>query len=70
MPVRRVAAHEVIWLSEPTAMAAVEVADGVAQRCYHIDGEQPFTEWLGGRIEVRADGDGTLRAYKDDNIIM
>lgn len=70
MRVRRVAAHEVIWLSEAVAMAVVEVADGVAMRCYPLDGEQPFTEWLGGVIEVRADGEGILRAYKDDNIIM
>ncbi len=35
-----------------------------------LDGERPFTEWLGGEITVRRMSDGTLRAYKDEQLLI
>lgn len=62
--VRRVAAHEVDLCNERILNnAVVELSDGVVKECYTFSGELPFTEWLGGTIEIRRNSEGEPEAY-------
>lgn len=43
----------------------VEIEGQIAISSYRMCGEQPFTEWIGGTVDIRQSADGTKRAYKD-----
>lgn len=40
----------------------VELNDGVVVACYAFDEEQPFTQWLGGTIELKCE-EGCVTAH-------
>lgn len=62
--IRRVAAHEVDICGEETlSMAVVEISEGRVVNYYTFSDELPMTEWLGGRIEIKKNVDGSLSAY-------
>ncbi|MDD7318114.1 MAG: hypothetical protein SOZ80_09540 [Prevotella sp.] len=64
--IRKFAAHEIAVEGKETIYnAVVELSAGVVVNYYTFSGELPFTEWLGGRIDVREDNDGTMRAYRN-----
>lgn len=61
--IRRVAAHEVdVCGNEVLEMAVVEILKGRVVNYYTFTDELPMTEWLGGRIEIRREGE-RLSAY-------
>ena len=61
---RRCGAHEVMLPDgNMLRQAVVEMVDGRVVNYYEFRDELPMTEWLGGRIEVKRDEDGTLSAY-------
>ena len=62
--VRRCAAHQILMPNGDTLdMGVVEVQNGEVVGCYALQGEPPMTEWLGGKIEIKPDDNGVLRAY-------
>ncbi|MBR4602663.1 MAG: hypothetical protein IKO37_08910 [Prevotella sp.] len=62
--IRRVAAHEVdVFGKETLSMAVVEISEGRVVNYYTFSDELPMTEWLGGRIEIKKNEDGSLSAY-------
>lgn len=68
--VRRCAAHQVLNPDgEVTEMGVVEIRDGVVVDSYPLHGEQPMTEWLGGKIEIKRDDTGALRAYHQGQVL-
>ncbi|MGN0282064.1 MAG: hypothetical protein ACI4B3_07180 [Prevotella sp.] len=60
---RKVAAHRIVNGNEVTKLAVLTLEDGIVADCTPLQGEEPFTEWLGGEITLRSDSDGTLRAF-------
>jgi hypothetical protein len=62
--IRRVAAHEVdVCGKETLSIAVVEISEGRVVNYYTFSDELPMTEWLGGRIEIKKNEDGSLSAY-------
>ncbi len=61
---RRCGAHEV-KLPDGRCLhqAVVEIEEGRIVNYYEFTDELPMTEWLGGIIEVRCDGEGVRRAF-------
>lgn len=55
---RRVAAHRVKTCDEELRMCIVEISDGIVTDYYTFDEEQPFTEWIGGTIDIVTDETG------------
>lgn len=43
----------------------VEIADRHVNKVGWLCGEQPFTEWIGGTIDISLSADGLMTAYKD-----
>ena len=66
---RKVAANEVI-LSDGTLICPgiVEITSGFVSKTYRLDEEEARTEWLGGSIEIRLEGNN-LKAYKNNKPI-
>lgn len=62
--VRRLAAHEVHVEGAVLIQAVVELREGRVVDYYTFTGELPFTEWLGGTIEIRGS-----RAYWNGKIL-
>lgn len=58
MTVRRYAAHTVSDGAESFAPGVVEIEAGHVVRIDALRGEEAFTTWLGGKIEIKADGHG------------
>jgi len=48
---------------------AVEIEGIYVTKAYSLAGEQPFTEWLGGEITIKAAENGKLQAYKDERLL-
>ena len=67
---RRVAAHVVVSANETNTMSVVDIDGGIVVACRPLEDEEPFTEWLGGVVELRRGVDGALRAYKDGKQIV
>ena len=67
--IRRVAAHEVIVGEEKFIQAVVEIEEGRVVNYYEFSGELPLTEWLGGKIEIKRDDEGILRAYQNNKVL-
>jgi len=66
---RRVAAHEVRCPDGSTVHPGiVEIADGTVRKIGQFVEELERTEWLGGTIEIRQEGE-SLRAYKNNKPI-
>lgn len=59
---RRVAANRVIVDGARLRQCVVELQDGVVTDYYTFTDEVPFTEWLGGIIEIKKDMTGFLVA--------
>lgn len=66
---RKVAAHEVTFNGQTCSMHTVTIVDGHVTAIAPLAGEEPFTEWLGGRIDVITDENGLLIAVKDNKTI-
>ncbi len=66
---RKVAANEVI-LSDGTLLCPgiVEITRGFVSKTYRLEEEEARTEWLGGSIEIRLEGNN-LKAYKNNKPI-
>ena len=63
---RIVAANRIITPdSGVVSLGGVELENREVSRVSRLDGEQTFTEWLGGTISIRRSADGTMAAYKD-----
>lgn len=64
---RRCGAHEVL-LADGTVLlqAVVELEEGRVVNYYEFREELPMTEWLGGRIEIKRDGEGLLCAFHQE----
>ena len=62
--VRRCGAHEIVVEDKMTLVrAVVEIFADKVVNCYEFRNELPMTEWLGGRIDIKRDEEGILRAY-------
>lgn len=62
--VRRCGAHEIVVENSMTLVrAVVEIFADKVVNCYEFRDELPMTEWLGGRIDIKRDEEGILRAY-------
>ena len=62
---RRIGANDVITPDgEILSPAVVEIDNGMVQQWYRLDMEMPFTEWIGGTIELQADNNGNIMAIK------
>ena len=68
--IRAIAAHDVLTPDgQHLEMGVVELdARGDVKRWYRLEGEQAHTEWLGGTIEIRHEGE-SLKAYKNNKPI-
>lgn len=63
MSFRRVAANRVRIEDKELKRCVVEIEDGIVVNYYVFSGELPFTEWLGGLIEIMLDEKGNLVAF-------
>ncbi len=62
--VRRCGAHEIVVEDKMTLVrAVVEIFADKVVNYYEFRNELPMTEWLGGRIDIKRDEEGILRAY-------
>ena len=67
---RRIGANDVITPDgEILSPAVVEIDNGMVQQWYRLDLELPFTEWIGGTIELQADNNGNIMAIKNNRIL-
>lgn len=66
---RKVAANRIITSDNTEIkLGVVELDDTIVTRVYSLQGEQPFTEWIGGTITIKT-ADGVMHAYKDNKMI-
>ena len=67
---RIVAANRVVVSDRRTVtLGAVEIEDNRVTRVTRLDGEQAFTEWLGGTITLRRSADGSVSAFKEGRML-
>ena len=67
---RLVAANRIITAdSKVVSLGVVEIENRSVSRVSRLDGEQPFTEWIGGTIAIKRSADGTLAAYKEGRLL-
>ena len=67
---RRIGANDVITPDgEILSPAVVEIDNGMVQQWYRLDMEMPFTERIGGTIELQADNNGNIMAIKNNRIL-
>lgn len=67
---RRIGANDVITPDgEILSPAVVEIDNGMVQQWYRLDMEMPFTEWIGGTIELQDDNNGNIMAIKNNRIL-
>lgn len=59
---RRVAAHEVVVGGVTLRRCVVEISGGRVTGWRFFSGEPAMTEWIGGRIDIIRQADGTLKA--------
>lgn len=68
---RIVAANRVIDADgDEMKSGVVELEGKYVSSVYPLFGERPFTEWLGGTINIKRSADGRLQAYKDGEVII
>lgn len=68
---RIVAANRVIDADgDEMKPGVVELEGKYVSSVYPLFGEHPFTEWLGGTINIKRSADGRLQAYKDGEVII
>lgn len=61
--IRKIAAHRILFDGKVLKMFVVEVIDGKVSDFRQLQGEEAYTEWLGGDIELKKNDDGDLLAY-------
>lgn len=67
--VRRIAVHEVRLTNDQCLRpGVVEIVDGMVKKAYPLKNEQAQTEWLGGIIEIKQEGENLI-AYKNNKPI-
>lgn len=67
---RRIGANDVITPDgEILSPAVVEIDNGKVEQWYRLDMEMPFTEWIGGTIELQADNNGNIMAIKNNRLL-
>lgn len=63
---RRVAAHSIVYPDgKEMEMGMVLIEHGIVTGCRPLQGEPPFTEWVGGTIKLKTNGKGQVTAYKN-----
>ena len=68
---RRVAANRIVVSENETiALGVVGIIGSEVKLVSALDGEQPFTEWLGGTIYLTIDAEGLRRAFHNGNILI
>jgi hypothetical protein len=67
--IRRVASNEVLFEGETLRQYVVEIVDHKVVNYYSFKDELPFTEWLGGKIELRKNSDGVLLAFLNNKLL-
>lgn len=65
---KRYAAHEVIVGDKSIPMCVVEMTDGFVTGYHTFSEELPFTEWLGGTINIVEDKEGRQVALWNNKI--
>lgn len=60
---RRFGSHRLITESGELCQCVVELVDDRVVNYYTFTDELPMTEWLGGTIELRRDGEGRITAW-------
>ena len=67
---RKVAVNRVIKGDVSINRCIVEIENGFVVDYYHFDDEQPFTEWLGGTIEIVPSNNGnSLLAMRNGEVL-
>lgn len=66
---RRIAANRIVVDGREYVRHVVELSDGHVTSHYALIGEQPFTEWLAGLIEIVPDSSGRLVAIHDGKVL-
>ena len=67
--VRKVAAHEIRFTDGRSFKpGVVEIVDGMVKKIYLLHDEQAQTEWIGGIIEIKQEGENLI-AYKNNKPI-
>ena len=67
---RKVAVNRVIKGDVSINRCIVEIENGFVVDYYHFDDEQPFTEWLGGTIEIITSNNvNSLRAIRNGEVL-
>lgn len=67
---RKVAVNRVIKGDVSINRCIVEIENGFVVDYYHFDDEQPFTEWLGGTLEIITSNNGnSLRAIRNGEVL-
>ena len=67
---RKVAVNRVIKGDVSINRCIVEIENGFVVDYYPFDDEQPFTEWLGGTIEIITSNNGySLRAIRNGEVL-
>ncbi len=54
---RRIAVNKVIVGTETISPCVLEIKEGMVVCYYRLDGELPFTEWIGGTVVLSKDRD-------------
>ena len=68
---RRIACNELIDLEgRLLTLYVVELRNGIPSAHYPLSEEIPNTEWMTGRVEIKKDGDGIVRAFYKGNLII
>jgi hypothetical protein len=67
---RRIGVHEIVLPNgDILHQAVVEIMNDFVVNYYEFRGELPLTEWLGGKIEIKRDDEGILRAYQNNKVL-
>ena len=67
---RRIACNELITTEgQCLTLYGVEISNGCVTGLFPFLHETANTEWMRGRIELRNDGDGHVRAYYKEKLI-
>mgnify|MGYP007032389486 CR=1 FL=1 len=67
---RKIASNQIV-LEDNTilTLSVVEIQEGVVKEWHSLKNELPNTEWLGGKVCLRRDELGLLRAYYNNKVI-
>ena len=68
-PSRRIACNELVLPEgQCKTLYVITLEQGYVVRMHPLDGEEPQTEWLQGRIELKKQNDGLRAYYKGEQL--